>query len=80
VRNSTRTVKLADLRLSSVTDAAGRSLSFSYNGSGLLSSVTLPDSRSVSYAYTSGLLTSVADGASGKASAGSLDGVVRDRR
>jgi len=41
---------------------AGRSLQFSYNGSGLVSLVTGPGGRTVSYGYNgSGELTSVTD-------------------
>jgi len=48
-------------QLSSVTDSASRLINFTYNGSGLLTQVTLPDNRNVQYGYTSGVLTSVTD-------------------
>lgn len=49
-------------RLSQVTDGLGRTLSFSYDGSGNLIQVG-DGTRSVSYSYTSGLLTGVTDAA-----------------
>jgi len=58
----TTTLSYANGALSSVTDAEGRSLTFSYNTSGRLASVTDPASRSVSFSYdTSGNLTDVID-------------------
>jgi RHS repeat-associated protein len=50
-------------KLSSITDAAGRTVSISYNVSSpaLIERVTLPDARYVEYGYTSGRLTSVRD-------------------
>ncbi|WP_453087020.1 FG-GAP-like repeat-containing protein [Streptomyces roseus] len=53
-------------RLSSVKDAAGRTVTFTLDASGLLTKVALPDGTSVTYGYTSGLLTSATDQA-GKA-------------
>lgn len=50
-----------DGRLTSVTDAAGRLHTFSYNDAGLLAGIQLSDGRAVSYAYTNGYLTSVRD-------------------
>jgi YD repeat-containing protein len=48
--------------LSSVTDPAGRALTFSYNTAGRLASVSDPAGRSVSFAYdSSGNLTDVID-------------------
>jgi YD repeat-containing protein len=47
-------------RLSQVSDGLGRTLSFSYSTSGLLTSVS-DGTRSVSYAYTGGVLSSVTD-------------------
>jgi YD repeat-containing protein len=44
-----------------ITDSAGRTITLSYNGSGQLTGVELPDERSVQYAYTGGLLTTVTD-------------------
>jgi YD repeat-containing protein len=52
--------------LTSITDSAGRVITFGYvPGTALITSVTLPDGRSVRYGYTSGLLTSVTDPAGG---------------
>ncbi len=48
-------------KLSQVTDDAGRSVAFTYNGDGLLDRVTLPDNRYVGYTYTAGRLTGVRD-------------------
>ncbi|MHB8340818.1 MAG: DUF6531 domain-containing protein, partial [Mycobacteriales bacterium] len=48
--------------LTSVTDAAGRTLSLAYNGAGQLTSVTDPAGRTVAYAYdAAGNLSSVTD-------------------
>jgi RHS repeat-associated protein len=44
-----------------ITDTAGRSISFTHNGSGRLTGIALPDGRSVSYTYSSGRLASVTD-------------------
>ncbi|HEX6701714.1 MAG TPA: DUF6531 domain-containing protein [Gaiellaceae bacterium] len=46
--------------LATVTDAAGRQVTFTYTGS-LLTQLALPAGRTVSYGYTGGLLTSVTD-------------------
>ena len=46
--------------LASVTDSAGRVITFTTSG-GLLTGIALPDGRSVAYAYTSGKLTSFTD-------------------
>lgn len=52
--------------LTSITDSAGRVITFGYApGTALITSATLPDGRSVHYGYTSGLLTSVTDPAGG---------------
>ena len=51
-------------RVSTVTDAAGRMLNFSYNGSGLLASVAanfVTPARIVLFNYTNGRLTQVTD-------------------
>jgi len=50
----------ADGRLATVTDAAGRTFSFTHT-SGLLTGITMPDATSVSYGYTNGQLTSYTD-------------------
>lgn len=55
------TYSYADGRLSTVTDAAGRSTTLSYGSNGLLASATLADGRSVNYGYTGNQLTSVQD-------------------
>ena len=47
--------------LSTITDAAGRVVTLSYNGPGLLTSVALPDGRHVDYGYTHSRLTTVTD-------------------
>ena len=66
----------------SITDSAGRVISFGYDpGTALITSVTLPDGRSVHYGYTSGLLTTVTDPAGAKTtysydSAGRLTSIV----
>jgi RHS repeat-associated protein len=44
-----------------VTDSGGRTITFTCNGDGTISKVTLPDGRSVQYSYTGGLLTQVTD-------------------
>jgi RHS repeat-associated protein len=48
--------------VSSITDAAGQQVTLSYNSSGLVTGVTLPDpyNLTMSYGYTDGRLTSVA--------------------
>jgi RHS repeat-associated protein len=49
-------------KLSSVTDSAGRVISFSWNASNLLSGVSVPDGRSVAYTYNAnGQLATVTD-------------------
>jgi RHS repeat-associated protein len=49
-------------RLSTVTDAAERVVTFTHDSSsGLLTEIELPDERTVSYAYTDGRLTSATD-------------------
>lgn len=55
------TMTHTDGKLSSVTDAAGRAVDFSYEASGRLAQVELPDGRNVQYAYTGALLTGVRD-------------------
>jgi RHS repeat-associated protein len=58
----TTTLSYSSGKLVSVTDPAGRSLSFSYGGNGLVSEVTDPAGRTVSYSYNgSDDLTSVTD-------------------
>lgn len=46
---------------SSLTDSAGRTVTFEYNPEGLLSRLVLPDGRDVRYAYTDGRLVGVTD-------------------
>ena len=46
---------------STLTDSAGRVVTFQHNAQGLLSEILLPDGRNVQYFYTSGYLTSVTD-------------------
>lgn len=48
-------------RITTITDAAGRQVALGYNGSGLLTSLTLPDARHVDYTYSSGRLSAVTD-------------------
>lgn len=62
-RNSyTTTLSYSNGLLSSVTDPAGRSLSFAYNSSNRISSITDPANRSVSFGYDgAGNLTSATD-------------------
>jgi len=49
-------------RIATITDAAGRAVTFTHNtATGLLTQIAADDGRSVSYAYTSGRLTSVTD-------------------
>jgi YD repeat-containing protein len=57
------TVAYTSGKLSSITDAAGRTVTITYLTSdpSLIEKVTLPDGRYVQYAYTSGRLTSVRD-------------------
>ena len=53
-------------QLTSVTDYAGRVVTFTYNSAGLLASMALPLSRTVTYAYNaSDQLTSVTNAAGG---------------
>jgi RHS repeat-associated protein len=47
-------------QLSTVTDAAGRQVTFTFTGN-VLTQLALPEGRTVSYGYTGGLLTSVTD-------------------
>lgn len=51
--------------LAAISDAANRTITLSYNPSGLLSSMGLPDGRAVAYGYTDGRLTSVTDASGG---------------
>jgi len=46
---------------SSLTDSAGRVVTFEHDASGLLTRMALPDGREVHYGYTNGYLTSVTD-------------------
>lgn len=55
------TLAYASGRLSTVTDTAGRVVTFTLNSSGLVTKVALPDGRSVGYGYTGNSLTSVTD-------------------
>ena len=48
----TQTLTYSGNQLSSVTDSYGRSLTFSYNSNGQMSSVTTPDSTTINYGYT----------------------------
>jgi len=60
------TLTYANSRLDTVTDAAGRSLQFAYNGAGQLASATDPRAGKALYAYdAAGNLTSVTDPAGG---------------
>ncbi|MFJ3539051.1 FG-GAP-like repeat-containing protein [Streptomyces sp. NPDC090109] len=55
------TLTYAGGRLASVSDALGRTVEFTLDTAGLLTSVKLPDSTTVTYEYTNGLLTSAKD-------------------
>ncbi|WP_234364785.1 hypothetical protein [Streptomyces sp. WAC04657] len=48
-------------RLASVSDALGRTVQFTVDTTGLLTTVKLPDSTALTYEYTGGLLTSAKD-------------------
>ncbi len=48
----TQTLTYTSNQLSSVTDSYGRSLTFTYNTNGQISSVTTPDSTTINYGFT----------------------------
>jgi RHS repeat-associated protein len=61
----TTTLAYSSGKLHTVTDAAGRAITFTFGTNGLVSQVTDPDSQNTTYAYTtSGDLKSVTDPAS----------------
>lgn len=55
------TITRAGTAISSVTDAAGRTFTFTYDAAGVLAGITGPDGRVVGYGYTGIRLTSVTD-------------------
>ena len=55
------TLTYAGDRLTSVTNASGRALTFDYNGDGFIAAIHAPEGKSLTYAYTNGDLTSVTD-------------------
>ena len=59
------TLNYSGSQLGSVTDPAGRSITFSYNGDGTVASATDPAGHVVNYGYSSGNLTSVTDVSNG---------------
>lgn len=61
VNNNTVTLSYTGNNLTSVTDAVGRSLSFTYDGSNRITRVTDPLGRNWDYTYTGDLLTQVKD-------------------
>lgn len=58
---NTLTVAYSGGRIATVTDPAGRVMTYAYDGSGYLSSVTDPIGRSVTYSVTAGRLASATD-------------------
>jgi RHS repeat-associated protein len=59
--NNTVSLSYSGNNLTSVSDAVGRSLNFTYDGSGRITRVTDPLGRNWDYTYTSGVLTQVKD-------------------
>jgi len=53
------TVNYESGKITSITDAVGRSFLFSYNAAGYLISITAPDGTAVTYSYTGNLLTGI---------------------
>ena len=48
-------------RLTSVTNASGRTITFEYNGDGYITAIHAPEGKILTYAYTNGDLTRVTD-------------------
>jgi RHS repeat-associated protein len=59
--NNTVTLAYSGNNLTSVTDAVGRSLNFTYDSGGRITRVTDPLGRNWDYTYTNGILTQVKD-------------------